>query len=88
MVRRSQLLLILIIIITFIAFFLTITHFREMSRQAVLAETFKNMNTLKDDIDMIETANWEVKQQIETLRNNVVKIQRTLKKANSSVEET
>lgn len=84
--RRFQILTTLFIIIIFTAFILTIKHYRQLNRDALLAETFKNMKTMKENIDFIETANLVVKQQIENLKNSVNQIKNTLENANSSLE--
>lgn len=79
-----QIWIILFIIISFTAMILTIKHYRQLNRDTLLAETFKNMKTMKENIDFIETANMVVKEQIEDLKNNVNKIRSFLENTNSS----
>lgn len=84
--RRPRLLATLgLVLLLLVGLLLTLSHYRHLHRQEVLAETFTKLGNIKGDVDSIEAGNREVAQEIEILKGALGQLKERLRRSNISI---
>ena len=86
--RRSHLIPLIVLTAISLAIYLSVTHYRQLSRRALLSDTWQKMDLIKSSVHSMEAANREVKMGIDLLRERVNLLKERFKRANISANES